>query len=764
MEKSRCRRWLVLAATAATVFLPAAAAEGAGFTPLHIPAGARHLGALAQATTLHATLALAPRDVAGLAAYARAVTTPGSPFYHRYLSVAAFARRFGPGPAQIAQVRRALAAAGLTPGTVSASHLTLSVTGRAHVAAAAFSTSFERYTTSGGQSGYASTTTPSVPRAITGLVQGVIGLDSVAPTASAVVHLPRHRSGGAQSRPSAAADLGASGPHPCAAAQAAGANGAGYTADQIASEYGLTNDYAGGNQGRNETVALYELEPFSASDIAAYQACYATNASVTTVPVDGGAGRGSGSGEAAMDVEDVIGLAPGAAIKVYEGPATGAGAYDTYSRIVSDNSAQVVSTAWGLCEALEGAVPAAAESSLFQEAAVQGQTILAAAGDLGSDDCGDHRQTVDDPASQPWVTAVGGTSLQGAQNVVWNDALGATGGGVSRLWGRPSYQDGITQPQSQITCRSSGTACRELPDLSVHGDPATGYVIYFLGAWRIAGGTSIAAPTVAALTALADASPVCGGHSVGFLNPELYRAAALGYAANFQDITSGTNGFGSVAGYPAGPGYDMASGLGAPTAALGLSLCGVSLTLRAPKSLAVAAGHFTTAQATASEPSASAVSYAATGLPVGLAIGRSTGRIAGTPRIAGYFTVTITATNAAGGVATASFPLTVTAVGPGTGTPVTQAVTASLVRGHHARGRRTRVGVAVRVRVRVPGLPARGLIYTATGLPRGLRINRGTGQISGRPQAAGATTVRVRAIDGRGRVATVAFRWTIRAA
>src|SRR5262249_60739818 len=107
------------------------------------------------------------------------------------------------------------------------------------------------------------------------------------------------------------------------------------------------------------------------------------------------------------------------------------------------------------------------------------------------------RRSVDDPASQPLVTAVGATSAQPSGNVVWNDPLGATGGGVSRLWGRPAYQAAAAQPQSGVRCGASRTACREVPDISVDGDPATGYVAYYGGAWRSVRGPGAPAPTPA---------------------------------------------------------------------------------------------------------------------------------------------------------------------------------------------------------------------------------------------------------------------------
>jgi hypothetical protein len=621
--------------------------------------------AAARATTVRSTVALAPRNASALAAYAAAVTTRGSSLYHHYLTVAQFARRFGASTAAIAKVRAALVARGATVGAVTANRLALEVTipaGTLKASAAADRDSDSPATTlaDGG---------------VDGLVAAVIGPGAAAPSASVTVGLGPARSSGPPRR-ARAAPLTA-GPQPCEAAQTAAALGGVHTADEIASAYGLSGYYGGGDEGLGVTIALYELEPFSASDVAAYQACYGTAAAVTRVAVDGGAGAGPGSGEAAMDVEDLIGLAPRASIRVYEGPPTGSGAYDTYSRIISDDSSRVISTSWGLCEALEGSVPASAENALFEEAAVQGQSLVVSSGDQGSDDCGDGRPSVDDPASQPWVTAVGATSLQGSRNLVWNDWLGATGGGVSSLWGRPAYQSAAAQPQSGVTCGSAGVVCREVPDLSVDGDPATGYAAYYRGSWRAVGGTSASAPTVAALVALADASPACEGHPIGFLNPDLYRAALDAYAANFSDVSSGSNAFDSVAGFAAGPGYDMASGLGTPTVSLGPALCGGSAapatTDNGPRAvnrskivwlgrLGNRSGRVGTkvdvrVQARAGD--GLRVTFTAADLPPGLTINHRTGLISGTPRRAGSRTVLVQAVDARGGSATVVFRWTI---------------------------------------------------------------------------------------------------------
>jgi subtilase family serine protease len=488
-----------------------------------------------------ATIALAPRNAAALATYAQAVTTPSSPLYHHFLTVGQFARRFGRTGAQLKAARTRLAARGLRAGHVAANGLTLPV----------FSDTASNSTTAA---------TAALPR---GLVEGVIPAAGVAPSAAVIVHRSHRRAGG----PTANLDPVTGQDAPCSAATALAASAGAHTAGQIASAYGLSTLQAAGDEGQGVTIALYELEPFSSADIAAYEACYGTTTAVTTIPVDGGAGTGPGSGEAAMDIEDVIGLAPQASIDVYEGPPSPAGAYETYSRIVADDTAQVISTSWGMCEALQGAAPAAAENTLFEEAAVQGQSVVAAAGDQGSNDCGIGTRSVDDPASQPWVTGVGGTTDPGA-DTVWNNALGATGGGVSHLWGRPAYQDARAVAMAS-NCAGGLTSCREVPDVSADADPDSGYVAVYDGGWATVGGTSVAAPTLAAYAALAEASPACAGRRIGFLNPLLYRAPA----ADFGAVTQGQNATDGVSGFPAGPGYDMASGLGTPTAALGAALC-----------------------------------------------------------------------------------------------------------------------------------------------------------------------------------------------
>jgi hypothetical protein len=223
---------------------------------------------------------------------------------------------------------------------------------------------------------------------------------------------------------------------------------------------------------------------------------------------------------------------------------------------------------------------------VFEQAAVQGESVVAASGDNGSSDCATKALAVDDPGSQPYVTGVGGTTLQALgpppSEVTWNvsaTSSGASGGGVSSFHPMPSYQSNASSALHVIGKYSSGAPCgaptggycREVPDVAAVAAYTNSYLVYYDGRWENNGGTSAGTPLWAALFALADASRGCDGKSVGFANPALYEAAATSYSSDLHDITSGTNddtNWGNTSGlYPAGVGYDMATGLGTPNGA-----------------------------------------------------------------------------------------------------------------------------------------------------------------------------------------------------
>jgi hypothetical protein len=672
-----------------------------------LPAGASPAGVVDANSTVHVTVALTPRNPSALAAYAQGVSTPGSPDYHDYLTVSQFAQRFGATPQQQATVADSLRAEGLSPGAASPNGLSLDITATAGTLQSALETKLERYTVPGGHRVFANTAPPAVPAPAEPLIQGIVGLDSAStPTPSGLV---KRRAARVMLRSHVLTRSQSAAPGESAACPQAADSG-GYTAQQIAGAYGFSGLYGAGDGGAGQTIALFELEPYDSADVQAYQSCYGTSAPVSTVAVDGGAGSGSGSGEAALDIEEVIGLAPKASVLVYEGPNAGNGAYDTYSAMVTQDRAHVISTSWGMCEAQQWSGALQAENTLFQEAAAQGQSVFAAAGDSGADDCGSGAgAAVDDPASQPYVTGVGGTTMhptptsptESVWNSSWGGVSGAGGGGASSVWGMPSYQSGIVAPQVATACGASQTSCREVPDVTADADVNTGYAIVYQGGWSEFGGTSAAVPTWAALAALADGWSGCTA-PIGFANPGLYAAAQHAYSATFNDVTSGNNSFDGVSGFAAGPGYDMASGLGSPKgSALAAALCG------APPPSAQTPG-------TTSQPPAGSTTTAATGAPS-----------------------TTTA------VPTVPVP------------PPAPVVSVALPTVGGSVGRR------LRVVPRAHDGAGLALAWRATGLPGGLSINSSTGVISGTPTRAARGTVTVSAVDRLGGSGSATALWTI---
>ena len=602
-------RWLVVSVAGVLAAVPSAAGFSApshaqtiapvGLTVLRssacppLPAHSLALGALASSADIHLDVTLKLPDPSAVTSFIASLSDRSSPNFHHFLRPGQFGPLFGPPLSEVAAVDAVLRADGLHPGQVTSNRLSIPVTAPAPMIDRAFHVSLASYRLPGGRTAFTTLSPPRISAAVAPDVEGVVGLNDLYLPQSLAAHPLRatHATGRLLVHPATAAST------PCAAASGVGS----YTADQLASYYGMTPLYSLGDFGQGVNVALVEFEPNLTTDIAKYQKCYRTDATVKYIPVDGGVTAGAGSGEAAFDIEDVIGLAPEATIDVYQEPNGGnTDTLDVYTRIMDLDTDQVVSTSWGLCEPDilspdpdTGEAFIESEQALFEQAVSQNQTVFASTGDLGSTDCYGDPSTaygatpsVDDPASQPYVIGVGGTSLGQTAETVWNDSNipnGAGGGGVSAVWCMPSYQDqsdipGLINTDSKTDSTDCGTSDpyrREVPDVSADADPNTGYVIYYKGNWGPIGGTSAATPLWAAAAALIDASPFCTDYVSGDAGVQaegLYDTIASGgsfyYGLAFNDITSGNNDYtpsGYSGGlYPATTGYDMASGLGSP--------------------------------------------------------------------------------------------------------------------------------------------------------------------------------------------------------
>ena len=669
-----------------------------------LPPGTTLLAGVASVQGMRLVVALAPRDPAALKSYATSVSQPGSPNYRQFLTPSEFRARFAPLRSTLVRVEAQLRRSGLQVGSLTANGLAVHVRATSGAVEHAFHLSLVRVRLRSGRDAVYNAQAPAVPASVAPAIQAVIGLSSVAVMQRLEISRSAALAAGARgprARPAADARVATGGPQPClTATQVAPGQGA-YTANQIASAYGFSGIYASGDLGQGVTVGVYELEPNAPSDIAAYQHCYRTHTQVSYVKVDGGAGKGVGQGEAALDIEQLIGLAPDARLVVYQGPnnnadSPGTGPYDTLAAMVTQDRVQVISNSWGECEATEGSADAAAENTLLEEAATQGQTFVSAAGDSGSEDCWtpppggntNNALAVDDPASQPFAVAVGGTTLSQIgpppTETVWNNdnpsinyaqfgvQPGAGGGGVSSLWPMPQYQSASPPGLGVINTNSSntpcglpaGSYCREVPDVSANADPMTGYLDYWNGngtsprgesGWQGTGGTSGAAPVWAALFALADASRACRGTLVGFADPALYALAGQSQTTYFNDITTGNNDFtptGNTSGlYPAGPGYSMAAGLGTPkAAALVPALCQQPVSITYPGQVHTFYGqHVRLAlRASVAAGQAGPLRFRALRLPAGLQLNAATGVISGRLLTPGLRTVTVSASSAAG--------------------------------------------------------------------------------------------------------------------
>ncbi|HEU5266539.1 MAG TPA: hypothetical protein VFU35_07550, partial [Jatrophihabitans sp.] len=197
----------------------------------------------------------------------------------------------------------------------------------------------------------------------------------------------------------------------------------------------------------------------------------------------------------------------------------------------------------------------------YRQAAENNVTVLAPAGNSG------RGASARWPASDPLVTAVGGSQMylddaghRLRPDTAWNDGFGAGGGGLSAVFGRPFYQDGVAGVTG---------AHRGVPDISMSGSVDGGAWVYasFAGTggqgWDLFDGSGQAMSMFAGVVALADQ---VAGHRIGHLNTKLYRLGERARQGNTStglvDITEGDTTFNGVPGFPAGPGYDLATGLG----------------------------------------------------------------------------------------------------------------------------------------------------------------------------------------------------------
>jgi kumamolisin len=485
-----------------------------------------------------------------------------------YMTQEEHAERHGADPADIAKVEAFARENGLRVTDTNAAQRSVTLSGTASAYSKAFGVDLKMY--KAGEVAYRGREGDIlIPENLQGIVTSVTGLDN-RPFAK-----PHYRIRRGTAR---AAGVGATADRSTASASIP----AGFTPPQLASLYNFPKNL----DGTGQTIAILELGGgFHPAELTTYfqNLGIATPPSVTAATYTNGGTNSPGTNaldpnnpdvEVMLDIEVSGSIAPGAKIVVYFAPdATDQSFLGVMNAILTDtvNKPNIISISWGGTEDEATAQFRNEFDQLLQSAGSLGVTVCVAAGDNGSADFAaddpnwDKKAHVDFPASDPFVLACGGTQVTASstaitKEVVWDDGKNdGTGGGVSRFFALPSYQQNAGVPPA---ADPTGPVMRGVPDVAGDAAPASGYRIICDGTSfpdpsqgiPPVGGTSAVAPLWAGLLARINQGL---GKPVGFINPLLYAAPE---DATFRDITQGNNGD-----YKAGKGWDACTGLGTPS-------------------------------------------------------------------------------------------------------------------------------------------------------------------------------------------------------
>ncbi len=498
-----------------------------------------------------------------------------SPSFHHWLTPESFGRRFGVADSDLDATRRWLTAQGFSVTGVSRAHDRITVSGSAAQVRVAFGATLHHYRVDN-ELHLAPASDLSLPADLAPLVTAVLHLSDFRP----------HPQAKAPARPRPAFTSFSTDEHFL-------------TPKDLAVMYDTGSTYTGTGHSI-AVVGQSFVNTYFPSAIGTFQTLATTNSSLYSVLVPGSGVEAISPGDAfesELDLEYSSGMAPGAHIYlVYVGSDPSYGVFDALAYAIDQNLAEVVSISYGQCETFLSATDVQQGTALLEQAALQGQTIVAATGDAGGTACAQYDTfgqfttaeqqalTVEYPASSPLVTAVGGTEMAASTyasgpspfwapspvngdlvasllsyvpEIAWNEGsansgIFAGGGGASSAFPRPSWQ-------TQFPGLPSGTT-RILPDIAFQASAdSPGFLLCsddqnflasegqtsscsegLLGSndqYTIAGGTSFAAPTFAGMVALLNQQQGSAGQ--GNLNPLLYNVAATSPSV-FHDITTGS--------------------------------------------------------------------------------------------------------------------------------------------------------------------------------------------------------------------------------
>ena len=572
-------------ATALVAQAPAQAAPSRKAIANSKPAWLSHankLGAASSTATVSARIYLAPRGgLAAVAADAVARSTRGNAAYRHFLTPAQYYAKFGTTSDAVKSVSSWLTGAGLKVNSVAAHNRYLVVSGSVAAAQKAFGVQLNRYSHDG-LTVQAPASALTAPNSVASAVLAVSGVDTTPMTVTPATQNPAPPPGGFRNSQPCSSFYGEK-----LATTLPDFNGqtlpyapCGYTGTQLRSAYAGATTL----DGSGITVAITDAYAAAtiASDAATYAAhnggaAYGAHQFTQSLPgsytrVNTGprqCDQGGWQGEETLDVEAVHAMAPAANIRYYASKSCyDTDFLDTFARVNDEGVAQLVTNSWGEGELAEKSSVTAEYELMFLQGANEGISYLFSSGDNGDEVANLGTKQADYPASDPYATAVGGTSTAidstgalawetgwgtekyslSADHTAWNVAIPfqyGAGGGASTVFSQPSYQAGIAP-----------AGARQVPDVAMDADPTTGMLIgetqifpdgTYYDQYRI-GGTSLASPLFAGMTALAFQH---AGGGVGLLNPTIYANA-------------GSGAFTDVAGTPADAGnvrVDFANGV-----------------------------------------------------------------------------------------------------------------------------------------------------------------------------------------------------------
>ncbi|MGA8681121.1 MAG: S53 family peptidase [Acidimicrobiales bacterium] len=550
-------------------------------------------------------LLLTLRNASGAEAFVKAVSDPGSALYRHYLSDAQWNARFAPSRADVARAESWLRKEGFVVGSVPKDRLFVSAKGTALQVELAFGVTLGYFDVNGHTVRLANGAL-SIPASLAGIVSGVLGVNQYLATTDLALESQAPAKKKAKPAQEPAPPAGFRNPQPCSSywgqkTDTADASSlyapytaplpydtCGYKPAQLEGAYGLSGEIKAGDNGSGVAIAIVDAydSPTLFSDTHRYfqqndPAIPLKSSQFINLPpstVDDQA-ECDGSGwypEQALDVEASHTMAPGADILFVGAQDCFDSSLLTALTTAVESGASVVTDSWGdtLGDLFDDAATHAAFDDTFMMADVTGVSVLFSSGDDGDNFAISGIAAPDYPASSPYVTAVGGTTLEinGAnartaeygwstgKQVLCETSSSTTscgsstapagalafqvggGGGTSYYYTQPYYQASVVP--SDLALRNEPlfgpVPLRVLPDISMDADAQTGMLIGLTQTFPDGvyydqfkeGGTSLASPLLAGVVADADQA---AGIALGFLNPTLYKAYSE-YPTAFNDI------------------------------------------------------------------------------------------------------------------------------------------------------------------------------------------------------------------------------------